>query len=68
MLEFSRFEEEVDGFDVYYGTTPQYNEGPYPTPPAPFSEDRPPKFANRGRPRERTWIPGVNFHGYAGLS
>ena len=63
-MSIFRFEEEVDGFDVYYGTTPQY-EGPYPTPPAPFSEEnRPQNFPNRGRPRERTWIPGVNFHGY----
>lgn len=68
-LSVSRFEEEVDGFDIYYGTTPQYNEGPYSTPPASFSEEnRPPNFSNRGRQRERTWIPGVNFHGLVLLS
>ncbi|XP_053378964.1 msx2-interacting protein-like isoform X2 [Mercenaria mercenaria] len=46
------FEEEADGFDVYYGTTPTYSEPSYPSP----------SFAERGRPRER-WPPGAPFPG-----
>ncbi|XP_060565784.1 msx2-interacting protein-like isoform X2 [Ruditapes philippinarum] len=46
------FEEEADGFDVYYGTTPTYSEPSYPSP----------SFAERGRPRER-WPAGAPFPG-----
>lgn len=48
-----RFDEEADGFDVYYGPTPQYGDSAYPSP----------QFGERGRPRER-WQPGAPFGGY----
>ncbi|KAL4221812.1 hypothetical protein ACF0H5_020066 [Mactra antiquata] len=46
------FEEEADGFDVYYGPTPSYSESSYSSP----------SFAERGRPRER-WVAGAPFPG-----